>query len=102
MADTIEKRVSDLEQILAHLPEDLDARLAGADARAGARFDRLNIQLQALKAEVQQGQRATATQIAAIDSRMTRIEAQVAAIDSRMTRMEAKLDDVLSRLPPKA
>ena len=88
MADTIEKRVSDLEQILAHLPEDLDARLTGADARAGARFDRLNIQLQALKAEVQQGQRATATQIA--------------AIDSRMTRMEAKLDDVLSRLPPKA
>lgn len=58
MADTIEKPVSDLEQILAHLPEDLDARLAGANARAGARFDRLNIQLQALKAEVQQGQTA--------------------------------------------
>ena len=102
MADTIEKPVSDLEQILAHLPEDLDARLAGANARAGARFDRLNIQLQALKAEVQQGHTATATQIAAIDGRMTRIEAHCAAIDSRMTRMEAKLDDVLSRLPPKA
>jgi ABC-type transporter Mla subunit MlaD len=95
MADTLEKRLSDLEQILSHLPDDLDARLAGADARAGARFDRLNIQLQALKAQVQQGQTTTATQIAAIDSRLTRIEAQVAAMD-------AKLDDVLSRLPPKA
>ena len=33
MAETIEERVSDLEQILAHLPEDLDARFAGVDTK---------------------------------------------------------------------
>jgi hypothetical protein len=27
MAETIEKRVSEIEQVLAHLPEDLDARI---------------------------------------------------------------------------
>ena len=38
MQDTLEKRVQDLEQILAHLPEDLDARFAGVDVElAGLR-----------------------------------------------------------------
>ncbi|KAB2918485.1 MAG: hypothetical protein F9K29_07920 [Hyphomicrobiaceae bacterium] len=87
MADTIEKRVADLEQILAHLPQDLDARFAGADARAGARFDRLNVQLQALKAEVQQGQVATA--------------GQIAALDRRIEGIESKIDELLARLGPK-
>jgi chromosome segregation ATPase len=31
--DTLEKRVQDLEQILAHLPENLDARFAGVDVK---------------------------------------------------------------------
>jgi hypothetical protein len=78
MTDTIEKRVEDLEQIPAHLPQDLDARFAGADARAGARFDRLNIQLQALKTQVQQSE---------------------TTLDNRIARIEAKLDEVLNRLP---
>ncbi|MFN3624426.1 MAG: hypothetical protein ACK4TP_10225 [Hyphomicrobium sp.] len=35
---TIEKRVQDLEYIIAHLPEDLDARFAGVDYKlAGIR-----------------------------------------------------------------
>jgi hypothetical protein len=33
MAETIEKRVGDLEYLLAHLPEDLDARFAGVDTK---------------------------------------------------------------------
>jgi chromosome segregation ATPase len=33
MADTLEKRVQDLEYIMAHLPDDLDARFAGVDVK---------------------------------------------------------------------
>ena len=33
MAETIEKRVSEVEEVLAHLPEDLDARFAGVDTK---------------------------------------------------------------------
>ena len=33
MADSLEKRVADLEYMLAHVPEDLDARFAGLDVR---------------------------------------------------------------------
>jgi len=33
MTETIEKRVSEVEEVLAHLPEDLDARFAGVDTK---------------------------------------------------------------------
>ena len=33
MAETIEKRVSEVEEVLAHLPEDLDVRFAGVDTK---------------------------------------------------------------------
>jgi hypothetical protein len=79
MADTPEQRLADVEQILAHLPDDLDARFAGADARAGARFDRLMVRLQALETRVQSSNVALSTQIAAL---------------------EGKLDELLKRLPP--
>jgi hypothetical protein len=36
MAEMIEKRVDDLEHVLAHLPEDLDARFAGVDTKLAA------------------------------------------------------------------
>ena len=35
MAETLEKRVLDTEQVLAHLPEDLGARFAGVDTKLG-------------------------------------------------------------------
>lgn len=97
MADTIERRVSDLEQMLGHLPGDLDARFA--DARAGARFDRLSIRLQAYEAKVQEGQVTTATQIAGIENRITKIDTQIAGLDSTITRIETKRDEVPNRLP---
>jgi uncharacterized coiled-coil protein SlyX len=33
MSDTLEQRISDLEYIIAHLPEDLDARFAGLEVK---------------------------------------------------------------------
>ena len=36
MADTLEKRVFDIEQFIAHLPEDLDDCFAGVDTKLAA------------------------------------------------------------------
>jgi hypothetical protein len=33
MTDTLEQRVQDLEHMVAHIPEDLDARFAGVDVK---------------------------------------------------------------------
>ena len=36
MVDTPEQRVQDLEHVIAHLPEDLDAGFAGVDVKLAA------------------------------------------------------------------
>ena len=36
MAETLDKRLTDLEPVVAHLPEDLDARFAGVDTKLAA------------------------------------------------------------------
>ena len=105
MADTIEKRVQDLEFLLAHLPQDLDARFAGADARAGARFDQLSVRMQAIETRVRQVEQAVANngaKLQAIETRVGQVDAKVQAIDTRVGQVDAKLDEILSRLPPQA
>jgi len=82
MADTIDKRVQDLEYLLAHLPEDLDARFGGADSRMNARFDQLSIRLQTMERRLQNVEMALASQGAKIDK----------ATD--------QLAEILQRLPP--
>jgi uncharacterized coiled-coil protein SlyX len=90
MDDTLEKRVTDLEYLLAHLPQDLDARFAGADARAGARFDQLSIRSQTIETRVRHVEQAVAN-----------IGAKLDALDHTVANISAKLDQVLNRLPPK-
>lgn len=98
MAETIEQRVNDLEYLLAHLPQDLDARFAGADARADARFDQLSIRTQAIETRVRQVELA----VAAIGARLQAIETRAQAIEQAVASSHAKLDEILGRLPPKA
>jgi hypothetical protein len=66
MADTVEQRLADVEQMLAHITQDLDVRFAGADSRMNARFDRLCIQLQNIES-VQQVEVGIAAVRAALD-----------------------------------
>lgn len=73
MVDTLEKRVADIEQVLAHLPQDLDARFAGADARAGSRFDRLSVRIGAVQARVQDVERTLSDQIAALGQKVDKL-----------------------------
>ena len=70
MADTLENRVSDLEQMLANIPEDLDARFAGVDVKL---------------AELREV-------LALHTTRFTKLETRLSAIDG-------KLDLILRRLP---
>jgi uncharacterized coiled-coil protein SlyX len=83
MADTIEKRVQDVEFILAHLPEDLDARFAGADSRMNARFDQLSIRLQAM------------------DRRLHNVELALASHGAKIDKVGDQVAEILQRLPSK-
>lgn len=98
MADTIEKRVEDLEYILAHLPEDLDARFAGVHLRL---------------AELREGHAAINTKLAEQSARLAehtqrfstlerRIAEQLSTVErqnaGRFSAIESKLDAVLAAL----
>jgi hypothetical protein len=67
---TIEKRVSDLEYIIGHLPEDLDARFAGVD-----------------------------TKLAAIREVLALHTTRFTTLERRLDNIEGKLDQVIERLP---
>ncbi len=67
---TIDKRVQDLEFIIGHLPEDLNARFAGVDTKLAAIRE-----VQALHT-----------------TRFTTLEKQISSLGD-------KLDEILKRLP---
>jgi hypothetical protein len=70
MAETVEKRVTDLEHILAHLPEDLDARFAGVDTKLAA---------------IREVQALHTTRFTTIEQKLNQIAAAVAEILRRLT-----------------
>ena len=89
MADTIEKRVGDLEYIIAHLPEDLDARFTGVHTKLAELRE-----VQALHT-----QRFTTLERRS-DERFTALERGLAALDRKMdeglARVDRKIDEGLA------
>ena len=93
--DTIEKRVDDLEQMIARLPEDLDARFAGVDVKLASirevlalhttRFTKLDSRLVEIERKM--------------DARFEKIDARFEKMDARFERMDARFDEILGRLP---
>ena len=81
MADTLENRIADLEYLLAHLPEDLDARFAGVDTKLAELRELMLLQ----------------------NGRFTKLEGRLAEVarlvDTRASAVNEKLDQVLQRLP---
>ena len=67
---TLEKRVQDLEYVVGHLPEDLDARFAGVD-----------------------------TKLAAIREVQALHTTRFTSLESRLKSLDDKLDEILKRLP---
>lgn len=70
MAETIEKRVTDLEHVIAHLPEDLDARFAGVDTKLAA---------------IREVQALHTTRFTTIEQKLNQLAAAVAEILRRLT-----------------
>ena len=74
MADTLEKRVADLEYLLTHLPEDLDARFAGVDVKLAGLRELILLQ----------NGRFTKLE--------TRLNEQAAKFETRFTELSRKVD----------
>ena len=80
MSDTLEQRVSDLEHIIAHLPEDLDARFAGVEVKLA----------QIRETQLLHTQRFTTLE--------TKFAGKLSAMDNRLNAMDRKLDAILASL----
>ncbi|MFN0219781.1 MAG: hypothetical protein ACKVP4_13315 [Hyphomicrobium sp.] len=74
---TLEKRVEDLEYIIAHLPDDLNARFAGVDVKL---------------ATIREAQALHTT-------RFTTIELKVDGVERKVDALAAQMTEVLNRLP---
>ena len=95
MAQSLEKRMTDIEYIIAHLPDDLNARFAGVDVKIATiretqllhtqRFSTLERKIDALEIRMD-----------GLESRMERLEAKV---DQLGDDLGTKLDLILARLP---
>lgn len=103
MADTIEQRLRDVEYMLAHIPEDLDARFAGVDVKLAELRELIllqNSRFTKIEARLNEFARKLDAHIAATDARFAAMDAKFASIDIKFAAMDAKLDEILKRLPP--
>ena len=104
-ADTLEKRVEELEQVLAHLPEDLDARFAGVDVKLAelrevlalhtTRFTKLERRLDELERRLEGQDRKLET----LDRKLGGIDRKLEGVDPKLGEQDRKLDEILRRLP---
>jgi uncharacterized coiled-coil protein SlyX len=88
VADTLEKRVADLEYVLAHIPEDLDARFAGVDVKLAELRELILLQ----------NSRFTKLE-ARLNEVATKLEARFTELAGKVDAQGSKLDEVLARLP---
>lgn len=84
---TLEKRVEDVGYIIAHLPEDLNARFAGVDVKL---------------AHIREAQALHTTRFSALDARVDQLAADVASLKADMSLVKAGISEILARLPPAA
>lgn len=113
MAQTLEKRMTDIEYTIAHLPDDLNARFAGVDVKMATiretqllhtqRFSTLERKIEGLDVRIDRlDERMTG-----LEGRMDGLEAKIdavrdgleATIDAVRDGLEAKIDLILLRLP---
>ena len=92
MAD-LKERVDDIEEILAHLPEDLDARFAGVDTKLAS--------IREVQALHTTRFSTLERKVEAVSARMDRLESRMDRLETRMSSIEALLREVLDRLPPR-
>jgi hypothetical protein len=84
MAQSLDKRMTDVAYIISHLPDDLNARFAGVDVKFAA---------------ISETQSLHTRRLSTIERKIDLLGGLVDGLESRMARMEAKIDLVLQRLP---
>ena len=107
MADTIEQRLRDVEHMLAHVPEDLDARFAGVDVKLAELRELIllqNSRFTKIEARLNDLARKFEAHAANVDAKFAAVDAKFAAAhsmpDAKFAAMDGKLDEILKRLPP--
>ena len=88
MAQSLEKRMTDIEYTIAHLPDDLNARFAGVDVKIATIRETQLLHTQRFS--------TLERKIDALEIRMDRLEAKV---DQLGDNLGTKLDLILARLP---
>jgi septal ring factor EnvC (AmiA/AmiB activator) len=68
---------------------------AGADVRAEARADRLNVRIQTLETRV----RLMEQSVAGVSAQLQSLETRTQQVEQAVARNSTKLDEILSRLP---
>ena len=89
--------------MLAHVPEDLDARFAGVDVKLAELRELIllqNSRFTKIEARLNDLARKLDAHIAATDARFVAMDDRFAALDAKFKIMDAKLDEILKRLPP--
>ena len=102
---TLEKRVQDLEYIIAHLPDDLNARFAGVDVKLAVireaqtlhtqRFTTLELKVDGLDRKVDGLDR----KVDGLDRKVDGLESKVDGLESKVDQLALQLAEVLTRLP---
>jgi uncharacterized coiled-coil protein SlyX len=95
MAQSLEKRMTDIEYIIAHLPDDLNARFAGVDVKIATIRETQLLHTQRFS--------TLERKIDALEIRMDGLEGRMDRLDSKVDQLGddlgTKLDLILARLP---
>lgn len=105
MAQSLEKRMTDIEYIIAHLPDDLNARFAGVDVKIATiretqllhtqRFSTLERKIDGLDGRMD----GLEGRMDGLEGRMEGLEGRMERLEGRMDGLDAKIDLILARLP---
>ncbi len=87
---TLEKRMSDVEYIIAHLPDDLNARFAGVDVKFAAIRETQLLHTQRFS--------TVERKIELLDVRLDRLDVRMDGLESRMDRLEGRMDGLEGRM----
>ena len=95
MAQSLEKRMTDIEYMIAHLPDDLNARFAGVDVKIATIRETQLLHTQRFS--------TLERKIDALEIRMDGLEGRMDRLDSKVDQLGddlgTKLDLILARLP---
>lgn len=95
MVQALEKRMSDMKYIIEHLPDDLNARIAGVDVKMATIRETQLLHTQRFSA-LERRFEGLDQRVAGLEGRMGGLEASFSGLSDRL---DEKIDLILQRLP---